>query len=83
MLYNPSTNDWESGLIDLSMYFGNHHIKISFRYTGRTVKSTDSATFMIEGSLLPTTSLDFSFWMGIIIFSVGISIVTIIRRRKR
>ena len=83
MLYNPSTNDWESGLIDLSMYFGNHHIKISFRYAGRTVKSTDSATFMIEGSLLPTTSLDFSFWMGIIIFSVGISIVTIIRRRKR
>ncbi len=82
MLYNPSTNDWESGLIDLSMYFGDHHIKISFRYAGRTVKSVDSDTFMIEGSPLPTTSLDFSFWMGIIIVCIGISIVTIKRRSK-
>ncbi len=83
MLYNPSTNDWESGFIDLSMYFGDHCIKVSFRYAGRTVKSVDSDTFAIEGNPLPTASLDFSFWMGLIIISIGISIVTIIRRCRR
>ncbi|MCE7738795.1 MAG: M48 family metallopeptidase [Candidatus Heimdallarchaeota archaeon] len=83
MLYNPSTNDWESGLIDLSMYFGNYHIKVSFRYAGRTVKSVVSDTFAIKGNPLPTASLDFSFWMGIIVISIGISIVTIKRRSKR
>ncbi len=83
MYYNSTSNDWESGFVNLGSYYGDYYIKVSFRYAGRTVKSVDSDSFMVEGNPITTKTLDFSFWMGLVILSISVTFGVIFRRRKK
>jgi len=75
--FNPVTNEWGTGFVDLSTVKGEHFIKVSFRYSDRTVRSPESDHFIAEGE--PTSNpntgfLDFSPWFIVIIAMFAISI---------
>ncbi len=62
--FNPGTNNWESGSIDFSTYNGEYYIKVSFKYAGRTVRSPESDSFMLEGEPPTTNGISSPFWIG-------------------
>ena len=80
--FNPSTNQWESGVIDFSSYNGEYYIKVSFKYAGRTVRSPESDIFMLEGELPKTNGVSSTFWISITAILVLLMIPIFRRRRK-
>jgi len=78
--FNPVTNNWESGAVDFSSFNGEHYIKVSFKYAGRTVRSPESDRFTLEGEPPTTNGVSSSFWVG---FAAVLSILMIPIVRKR
>ena len=81
--YNPVTNNWGIGYVDLSTIKGDHYVKVSFGYAGRTVKSPESDHFIAEGEPTSESStgfLDFSPWF-ILILALCVIAIPIARKK--
>ncbi|MCK5141899.1 MAG: hypothetical protein KAQ70_06865, partial [Candidatus Heimdallarchaeota archaeon] len=80
--YSPSSNSWESDLLIMKEYNGEHYIKVSFKYAGRTVRSSESDHFQLEGEVPPpTTSISYPFLP--IVFIVSLSAIIIFKKKYK
>ncbi len=79
--YRSSSNSWESDLLLMNEYNGEHYIKVSFKYAGRTVRSIESDYFQLEGEITtPTSSVAYPFLP--IIFIVSLSAIIFFKRKN-
>lgn len=80
--YIPSSNSWESDLLLMNEYNGEYYIKVSFKYAGRTVRSSESDYFQLEGEVsTPTNTIAYPFLSIILVASL--SIFVFIKRKSK
>ncbi|MHA1551150.1 MAG: hypothetical protein ACTSQC_04330 [Candidatus Heimdallarchaeaceae archaeon] len=80
--YSSSSNSWESDLLLMNEYNGEHYIKVSFKYAGRTVRSSESDHFQLEGEVTtPTSSIAYPFLP--IVFIVSLSAVIFFKKKYK
>jgi hypothetical protein len=81
MYYISSANRWESVLIEMGDHYGEFYAAVRISYAGRTVLSTNSDNFMIEGTPpSPTNSIFSPFFYGALVL-ISVLAIPIIRRR--
>ncbi|MHA1418185.1 MAG: hypothetical protein ACTSVO_04720 [Candidatus Heimdallarchaeaceae archaeon] len=82
IMYTPSSNSWESDLLLLNEFNGEYYIKVSFKYAGRTVRSSDSDHFQLDGEIsTPTNTITFPFLP--IVFIVSLSAIIFIKKKQK
>ncbi len=82
IFYSPLSNSWESDLLLMNEYNGEYYIKVSFKYAGRTVRSSESDHFQLEGEIpTPTSSTAYPFLPIILI--VSLSVLVFIKRKNK
>jgi hypothetical protein len=80
--YSPSSNSWESDLLLMNEYNGEHYIKVSFKYAGRTVRSLESEHFQLEGEI-PTTTTSIAYPFLPVIFIVSLSAIIFFKKKYK
>jgi len=83
IFYSSSSNSWKSELLVMNEYNGEYYIKVSFKYAGRTVRSSASDHFQLKGEIpTPTNSTAYPFLPIILIASLSV-LVFIQRKNKK
>ncbi|NPD87565.1 MAG: hypothetical protein HGN29_02510 [Asgard group archaeon] len=83
LYYISSANRWESVLIEMGDHYGEFYAAVRISYSGRTVLSSNSDIFMIEGSTpSPTNRISSPFLYGALILVI-VLVIPILRRKTK